>query len=622
MNPVKTSNGNSRYLPYLLIGLQILAPATPFAASNVTSIDFRANGAGGGEIVISADGPVQVEKVENSRDNQVVLNLSGAQLTKYATRKLDASSFDGPVSLISPYQLTDAADSARIVVQLREPVASDLVQQGNVIRLSLGAGSGSGASTQAKTDPVSPGVDSAPAPAPGSDPAAAAPPPSATTPDKLAANAAANGVIESKSRLEQFFEARETKRYFGKPVTIRVKEMDLADVFRLIGETSGFNIVLGEDVKGKITLSLDDVPWDQALDLVLSTQRLGAERNNNVLRVVTLANLTTEKQEQLKAKQAAEASTPRVTRVFPISFAKPAELSTLLAKLGTSQSGATADTTSTIQVDERTNSLIIRDTMENIERMKKLIEVLDTQTPQILIETKVIEATERFSSGLSGALTGQMTEPFGLGFTFNGFSSGSLSQTLASGSNQFATSFGILPNGGRLNATLSINEAEDKIKIISAPRTVVLDKQSAQIVKSDPLLQLQTTVSNGVQTQTFVNTPATLSLRVQPTVTNDGSVLLDLNVSRDVIVSDPNGQSATGSRNMQTKVLVESGSTLVIGGIYSSNVRDQESGFPFLRKIPVIGALFGGESTSLDRSELFIFVTPRILNPKEAGLAG
>jgi type IV pilus assembly protein PilQ len=607
-------------LPLALILVQILSPIghDAQAASNVTSIDFRANGAGGGEIVISADGPVQVEKVENSPDNQVVLNISGAQLTKYATRKLDASSFDGPVSLISPYQLQDVPDTARIVVQLRETVSSDLSQQGNTIRLSLGAGSGSG--SPAPTTAANASVDAAPVAAPAAASSEEAP---AAQSDRVSkSSAAASGGVQSKSRLEQFFEARETKRYYGKPVTIRVKEMDLADVFRLIGETSGFNIVLGEDVKGKITLSLEDVPWDQALDLVLSTQRLGAERNNNVLRVVTLANLTTEKQEQLKAKQASEASTPRVTRVFPISFAKPAELSGLLSKLGTSQSGTTADTTSTIQVDERTNSLIVRDTIENIERMKKLIEVLDTQTPQVLIETKVIEATERFSNGLSGTLTGQMSDPFGMGFSFNGLSTGALGNSITTGNSQFATSFGILPNAGRLNAALSINEAEDKIKIISAPRTVVLDKQTAQILKSDPLLQLQTTVSNGVQQNTFVNTPATLSLRVQPTVTNDGSVLLDLNVSRDVIVQDPNGATATGSRNMTTKVLVESGATLVIGGIYSSNNTERENGFPFLRKIPVIGALFGSETSSLDRSELFIFVTPRILNPKEAGLAG
>jgi type IV pilus assembly protein PilQ len=311
-----------------------------------------------------------------------------------------------------------------------------------------------------------------------------------------------------------------------------------------------------------------------------------------------------------------------VTRVFPISFAKPGELASLLAKLGTSQSGSTAETTSTIQVDERTNSLIVRDTMENIERMKKLIEVLDSQTPQVLIETKVVEATERFGENFRGALAGGMTRPVNIGFNLNGFTSGTVPITTNSPSSDIAGSFGILPNGGRLNALLNISQTEDKVKIISSPRTVVLDKQTATIVKSDPLLFEQVTLSQGVAVTTLVNVPATLSLRVQPTVTNDGSVLLDLNVVRDVISVDPSGRPATGNRNMQTRVLVDSGATLVIGGIYSSDSTDRESGFPVLRKIPILGRLFGSESSELNRSELFIFVTPRILNPKEAGLAG
>lgn len=275
--------------------------------------------------------------------------------------------------------------------------------------------------------------------------------------------------------------------------------------------------------------------------------------------------------------------------------------------------------------------------------MKKLIEILDTQTPQILIEAKVIEATESFSKSISGA--------FGVGGTGSSsyvasFAGGNPLDPLIGTPGVFANgaavsaqsnptggtpngTFGIspsvsfIPGVSQLNALLSWGESENQVKIVSSPKTVVLNKDKASIVEGTPVLVPGTTVVAGVGTvPTSTVQQANVSLNVTPTVTNDGSVLLNLNVSKDVPIALAGGNQGIGARNMSTTVLVESGSTLVIGGIYTLQTSHVGSGFPFLRNLPIIGALFGSDSDSTDRSELFIFVTPRILNVKEAGLSG
>jgi type IV pilus assembly protein PilQ len=437
-----------------------------------------------------------------------------------------------------------------------------------------------------------------------------------------------------------------------------VRDADVTDVFRLIAESSGFNIVLGEDVKGKITMSVEGVPWDQALDVILHTQKLGAERNNNILRIVSLANLTSEKQAELSAKVASEASAPRVTRVFPISYAKLGDLVTVLTKFSSSTSGTSAvagasaaggAATTVVQADERTNSIIVRDIPENIERVKKLIEILDTQTPQVLIESKIVEATESFSNSIGGQLgfgnsnsntqffssfaggdpidplfaNGTSAPVFGSGAAASGAgssSSGSSGGSTPGGSFGVSPQLAFLPSSIRLNALLNLSESQSDIKIISAPRTVVLDKESASIVQSTPVqVPALTSTQNGpVSTSTIAQ--ANLSLNVIPTITNEGSVIMQLNVSNDVPFPLAGGSQAVANRNITTRVLVESGSTLVMGGIYTINRSINSAGFPFLRNIPIIGALFGSETKQDQRTELFFFITPRILNLKEAGV--
>lgn len=452
------------------------------------------------------------------------------------------------------------------------------------------------------------------------------------------------GVTIENANLAQYVGTKDSKRFSGKPITLQIKDVDVTDVLHLIGEASGFNIIVGEDVRGKISnLSLIEVPWDQALDVVLQTLRLGAERNNNVLRVATLSTLTTEKTEELRAKQAATASAPRVTRVFQVSYATPDELSGILTKFGSSNTGGQiggggsgTNNQSHIQVDKRTNSIIVQDVQENIDRMKKLIELLDYQTPQVMVESKVIEANENFTRGVSGNLGfgfAHSATTTGAGVSFNGgnpldplFGSASAGAGAAALKSivgplgngfGFSPALGFVPGMDRINAILQIGESEQQVKVVTAPRIVVLNKSTANILSATPVVINQTTaLPGGGTTSSPTSVMANVSLKVTPTVTNEGSVLMDLAIDRDVPLDN-----SVAKRSLTTQVLVESGSTLVIGGIYTMNNNHVSSGFPLLRKIPILGALFGSDSESNNRSELFIFITPRILNEKEAGFS-
>lgn len=618
------------------------------AATKITSIDFRGT-VSPNVIEIRGDGPIQFEKQESAADKQVVIELREARLSPTAGRKIDTSSFDSPVVLISPYQVKGQPDTVRVVIQLRQNVEVQASSQGNAVKVSIPAGAtGGGGAEKPRSS-----LDEGETPVETSASAPEAPPSEVESLSETSVAVVDKGTKAVPSersedggadRLKEFMANRGAKRFRGKPITLQVRDMDAVDVFRLIGDASGFNIILSDDVKGKVTLSLIDVPWDQALDVVLQTLGLGAERNNNILRVTTLANLAQEKTNELKAQQAAKATTPRITRIFPISYANLDDLQKTLSTIQTQMSeqetgmvsrgpGATEKSGGTIVADKRTNSLIVRDLPENIERLQKLIEILDTQTPQVMIEGKVIEATEAFASRLGGQLGFSGTSannaffasfsganPIDPLFGSPGIFTGSSIATATANTGSVAMSF--VPGSGRLTALLNWGESESKLKVIASPKTVVLNKETAQIVQSTPVAITTQTISNGVATQSTTILQANLSLDVKPTVTNDGSVLMNLTLTRDVPFNASGSAEANSvaNRKITTQVIVESGTTLVLGGFYTMTNRNVMTGFPYLRKIPLLGFLFGTEADQSERSELFFFITPQIMNPKKAGV--
>jgi len=404
-------------------------------------------------------------------------------------------------------------------------------------------------------------------------------------------------------------------RFTGSPITLKLKDADIADVFRMISETSGFNIVIHPDVKGTITLSLEDVPWDHALNVVLTTLKLGAERKDNVMRIIPKEMLINEKRQDLETKRLAESSAPRVTRIFPISYADLGEISGVVSKF-CDDNNITGAAPVTVITDKASQSLIVRDTAERLEKIAKLIELVDVQTPQVLIEAKVLEATEQFSKDLGGSL-GVGGSKMALGFNGPQDLAGT-SILLPSSANPAAGAFAGLTSG--LNATLRMAESENSVKVISNPKTVVLSGKSANINQAQTIAKTLVTPATPTApaTSSIVQVTANTRLDVTPRVTNEGSVFLKLNLNRDVIHIETDGTPALEPRTMSTEVIVESGNTLVIGGVLNIDENEASGGMPILRKIPLIGWLFGSETYKNLKSELMFFVTPRILNQRKA----
>jgi type IV pilus assembly protein PilQ len=651
------------YLAFLIILSGGFASLSSFAAGpRVTSIEFKGT-SDPSELNITTDGPVTVDKQVSTTDKQVVLNLPGATLSPGAKRSVDTSSFNGQVSLISPYQSTSDQPGVKIVIQLRSNVEVAMTQDDKKIHLTI--------PNQA-----------APASSDAADPALPA------SNDSTTSANAKNKPPASQEEMDRMLKGIASKEFTGKPITLQVRDLDIRDVFNLIAETSGFNIVLAPDVQGTITLSLVDVPWDQALDVVMQTMKLGADRKGNVLRVLTLDGLAKEIDLQQKLKIATEAVEPRKTEIFPISYAKLTDLANTISKLigiettplsatpaqalsstpgaqttqgqpmigmpattapaaaaatpypqGTGGNAAANKYEPKVIIDDRTNSLIVWAIPSVMERIRKIIAVLDTQTPQILLEGKVVEASESFSRNIGGNLgltnlgiSGSV--PYGASFVGSnllsspatliaGLNGSSAGGSGAPSGGSFATS--IIPFNQQINAVLNIGEAENKIKVISSPKEVVLNKQDAKIVQGTPVFIPTTGIGPAggvVSTGSVVN--ANLSLDVTPTVTGDGSVLMDLTLSRDtpeaLVGASSAGQEGVATADLTTHVLVDSGSTLVLGGFFTSSDQHSNSGFPFLRDIPILGWLFSSDTKATTHDELFFFITPTIVNPKKSGV--
>lgn len=425
----------------------------------------------------------------------------------------------------------------------------------------------------------------------------------------------------------------------------------MIDVFRVISEASEFNIILGDEVKGKLTINLVDVPWDQALDMILHSQKLAAERSGNILRVTTVDSLTKEKEAQVIAARAAESAEPLVVKIFPISYAKIDDIKKIVDDFLSKDTSVTPGSAGfqpvppkrgSTQIDTRTNSLVVRDTAATIEKIKRIIQELDTQTPQVLIEAKFVQVTEgsskdiegriflssrEFDAGLQQLAFSPSVNNYGAMFAGSQFGNQTLPTSFAvspvpGASFGFQPRTGLIPGLSEIGALLSILETEQQAKIIASPRVVTQNKEPAEISQGQTI-QLPTTAGANAA-GSFITVNAVLKLTVTPQVTNEGTITLKINFSQDSISAQQLGTDklTTDTKKVDTTVLIDSGATLVIGGVYSNTVNHSEAGIPILRDLPLLGPFFGSKFTTTQKGELFIFLTPRLLNEKESGLRG
>ena len=419
-------------------------------------------------------------------------------------------------------------------------------------------------------------------------------------------------------------------------VTIDMRNADIQNVLRFISSESGINIIAGDDVGGDITMRLQGVPMEEAFLTILQSMQLGFEIRGNVLRVAPQSVLNEEEQARAQARAEARAVEPLEVFLLPVNYASASEL--------TNQVDGLLSPRGSVSVDNRTNTLIIKDVRGNLSSIRTLIETLDAQVPQVLIEARIVETNENFDRAFGIQWGGDFSfsqgsgNPTGLIFpNVLGMSGGATdSEAPVEGTSENPNYAVNLPAaagtgsggaigltmgsvGGAVNLNMRLSALEDAgyAKIISAPRILTLDNREATISQGTSI-PISVVSAAGVQT-VFVD--ATLELTVTPHVTPDGNVRMSIQATK----AEPDFQN-TGARGdptiiqnqAETELLVDDGDTTVIGGIYTENTGHSVSAVPFLHRIPILGALFRAQSKTENRSELLIFITPRIVNRAEA----
>ncbi len=569
-----------------------LEPGTsaPVVAAQVEVQDLKfEEDATGGRVELKLSGEAQW-KIDRPDGKSAVLTLENAKLPRRLERSLDTSDLGTPVKMISAFGMGEAK-RVKVVVASAELLEETLVKSPHGMSWRLSAK----------------GMK-----------------PESATSDVKTAGFASEGARYAEQGAPQ------RARYVGKKVSFEFKDIDIHNLLRVIAEVSKKNIVVADDVSGKITIRLRNVPWDQALDLILRAKSLGKEDLGSVMRVAPLKALEEEAKLREERKKSERRQEELVVQLVPVNYAVADQMKDRVKEVLSERGNITVDT--------RTNTLIVRDIGSNMGKVKSLVSSLDTQTPQVLIESRIVEANTSFARqvgiqwGGFGLATTATGNPTGLAFPNQIVARGGSSSVVAPGSPNppnWAVSlpaaagegaggalgliFGSAGGALQLNLRLSAMENQGVVKTISAPKVTTLDNNTARISQgvSIPFSQQS---AQGVNTQ-FIE--ARLSLEVTPHITQDGSILMNIraeNNQPDRGTLGANGQPSITRKEAATQVLVKDSDTTVIGGIYVRGGGVSTASVPVLSKIPLLGFFFRNHIEQESRQELLIFITPRILN--------
>lgn len=562
----------------------------------ITSLKFKAND-NGGTVVIEGNGPLNYSTRVNQDLKQFIVEIPNSNLPKKLKRTLNTKDIKGAVGAIDAYQ-SPGSKTSRIVVQMRDGFSEPAVQQEGNALLIVSSGGGELGASVAQHD-ESAGDESL-----------------TKGEGEMNIDLNSNKILASQS-LEEFLSGN--TKFYGRKISIETSNIDVRDALKFITEESGVNMVITDEVKGNISLKLRQVPWDQALVVIMKARKLGYSRQGNVLRIVPVEELRKEEDDATKLALARKNVEPLKVRAFNISYAKVDELDKKIKDFLTERGKVVSDL--------RTNTIVVTDVEESVNRVVKLIQGLDAAPPQVLIEGKIVEALDSFQRtvGIQWAFNGTATQ-----ITRGAQGPVSLRPNLSVGQAAltpgglgFGLNVGTLDVFGDITASLALFEKEEKVKVLSSPRIVTLSNEKADISQTNELpVKTLTPQPNGQPIVTYQFKPLTLKLEVTPQVTGEGTVIMKVAVNRQIkgaAVSTTDDTFSVNSREANTRVIVKNGQTAVIGGIYRSDVTEGTTGVPWLKDVPVIGNLFKGTSTDKQRSELLIFLTPRILAQAEGG---
>ena len=529
----------------------------------ITGIDFHRGKKGAGRIVVKlSDAAIPVNVNESA--NRIIVDFVGTALPEKLVRRMDVVDFATPVTIIDSF---NNGRNARMIIETQGKFEHLAYQSDDVFTMEI--------------KPVTP----------------------------------------AQERLAQL----RKPEYSGNKLSLSFQDIEIRSVLQLIADFTGMNLVTSDSVKGNVTLRLKNVPWDQAMDIILKTKGLAMRKTGNVILVAPAEEIATREKQELESQQKVKELAPLFTDLIQVNYAKAEDIATLLK----AKENSLLSERGSVTVDSRTNALLVRDTAERLDEMRKLVVKLDIPVRQVLIESRIVVANNDFSrdlgvrfgatgvqkidnstrAGASGSLTGTdgITGPPPVSLpALNDRLNVSLPVANPAGKIALA----VLGSDFLVDLELSAMQAEGQGEVISSPR-VITANQTEAVIEQGSEIPYQQASSSGATNVSFKK--AVLSLRVTPQITPDDRVIMDLQVNKDNKGEVFQGVPSIDTRSVTTQVLVDNGETVVLGGIYEQIKNDTVTSVPFLGDLPVIGALFRNTSKQNKKKELLIFVTPKIL---------
>jgi type IV pilus secretin PilQ/predicted competence protein len=616
-----------------------LEKALPRNAPHATQILGVAQAEDAGQLIftVRANGRLQYQDFFLGNPDRLVVDFPDVT-ARAAVRALEVN--QKPVRKVRLAQFSAASPKvARLVLDLSSRAPYRIVEGADGLKILFGEGGHEPTPAPLAALRTAPEPEPAPVAAPVAVPVAVAAPAAPNpAPSALSMPVLPEPQIPAKESFEGQTIGQTGKTFTGPPISLDFKDGDLQDIFRLFADISGLNVVVNPGVSGKVTLKLTEVPWDQALDLILKTNGLGYTLEENVIRIAKLTDLQKEEQDRRKLQEEKALAGDLIDYTKRISYAKAGEMSEVIKKAGALSARGQ------INVDNRTNTIIIRDLPSYVEKSKDLIAELDRATPQVEIEARIVVTTRNFTRdlGIQWGFNQQYSPRFGntTGVAFpnsiilNGGSvpgaglpadQGGQASNAGIGAaargyavnlpaSQFNSAIGISLGNvlGSFNLDLALTalERQGRGRLLSTPKVTTQNNQPAEI-KQGVQIPIQTVANNTV---TVVFKDAVLTLKVTPQITDAGTVILNLEVENNAadFSNLVNGIPPINTQSAKTIVLVKDGATAVVGGIYQSNEQTNQQRTPFLSKIPLLGYLFRNRFVTSTNNELLLFITPRI----------
>ncbi|WP_300459968.1 type IV pilus secretin PilQ [Desulfobacula sp.] len=567
----------------------------PDTVATLTDIRFNSLENGRSDIVVQTSHPVKYDITQDRKD-KLSLNLYRTIIPEYHKRPLLTQYFTSAVENLMPIQVPGNERTAKIEMKIRDQVPYRVVQDQTMLSVFFEPSTVKPpVFTKARKRVIS-GEQSLAGQV-------------QAEPTGLSENTLADS--EKKKTVEQDIFGSQ-KKYTGEKIKLDFYETDIKNVFRILRSVGGLNFAIDKDVKGKVTLTLEDpVPWDQVLDLVLKMNNLGQKTEGNVIRIATIDTLKKDEKllqdaiaERKKALDQKKSFEPLVTEYISINYSDAdADIKPHIGQILTKDRGI-------ISVDKRTNTVIITDTQKKIDQAREIVYRLDKVTPQIMIEAKVVEVTKNFSRelGLGLSISKTQTAHVGRDRDFNVALNHPISSAINAGSFNFYRILG--SNFLNLNAQIAASETKGDVKVVSSPRILTLDNKKAKIKQGleYPYLERDDTGGSSVK---FKNID--LLLEVTPHVTPDKRISMNVFLTKNDIDSITNGVPSLSTNEAETELLVNDNDTIVIGGIVKTTDNKSSSGTPILSGIPILGRLFRTDIDTDKRNELLIFLTPSIV---------